>query len=187
MKEIKLCHTTARRHHGSVSSIWQSKGQLEGVWGRDDAKLMRDTMSWRSYNAIQDGDGAEKLSRDLGEHAVLASHGDNVSTHEIKWRLIKADEIMRAPSDEMFVLARDFAQPIRCFTAPYFRYPDIAGRMGEQVRERSRRIMPEPNTLLDLYGLLVADGNMSFSDALHRLMRKEVVWEPLILKRSRTD
>jgi hypothetical protein len=34
--------------------------------------------------------------------------------------------------------------------------------------------MPEPKTLLDLYGLLVADGNMSFSDAIHRLMRKEV-------------
>jgi type IV secretion system protein VirD4 len=58
------------------------------------------------------------------------SNGDNVSTHEIKRRLIKADEIMRAPSDEMFVLARDFPQPIRCVTAPYFRYPDIAGRMA---------------------------------------------------------
>jgi hypothetical protein len=45
---------------------------------------------------------------------------------------------------------------------------------GERVRERSRRIMPEPKTLLDLYGLLVADGNKSFSDAIDRLMRKEV-------------
>jgi hypothetical protein len=36
--------------------------------------------------------------------------------------------------------------------------------------------MPEPKTLLDLYGLLVADGNMSFSDAIDRLMRKEVEW-----------
>jgi hypothetical protein len=34
--------------------------------------------------------------------------------------------------------------------------------------------MPEPTTLLDLYGLLVADGNMSFSDAIDRLMRKEI-------------
>jgi hypothetical protein len=34
--------------------------------------------------------------------------------------------------------------------------------------------MPAPKTLLDLYGLLVADGNMSFSDAIDRLMRKEV-------------
>ena len=34
--------------------------------------------------------------------------------------------------------------------------------------------MPEPKTLLDLYGMLVADGNMSFSDAIDRLMRKEI-------------
>jgi hypothetical protein len=34
--------------------------------------------------------------------------------------------------------------------------------------------MPKPKTLLDLYALLVADGKMSFSDAIDRLMRKEV-------------
>jgi type IV secretion system protein VirD4 len=110
---------------------------------------MRDTVSWRSYNAVQDGDVAEKLSRDLGEHAVMAysegdnsgqskpwgfalgsrSKGRNTNIHEIKRRLIKADEIMRAPADEMFVLARDFPYPIRCVSAPYFRYPEIARRM----------------------------------------------------------
>ena len=150
MKEIKLCHTTARKYRGTISTIWQSEGQMEGVWGPDDAKLMRDTVSWRSYNAIQDGTVAEKLSRDLGEHAVLAtsegdnqgrqkpfglrlpssSKGTNVNVHEIKRRLIKGDEIMRAPADEMFVLARDFPHPIRCVSAPYFRYPDIARVMG---------------------------------------------------------
>jgi type IV secretion system protein VirD4 len=113
------------------------------------ARTMRDTVAWRSYNAVQDGEVAEKLSRDLGEHAVIAyseglntgrqkpfgmalpssSRGTNLNTHEIKRRLIKADEIMRAPADQMFVLARDFAYPIRCWTAPYHRYPDIAGRM----------------------------------------------------------
>jgi type IV secretion system protein VirD4 len=150
MKEIKLCHTTARKYRGTISTIWQSEGQMEGVWGSDDAKLMHDTVSWRSYNAIQDGTVAEKLSRDLGEHAVLAtsegdnqgrqkpfglrlpssSKGTNVNVHEIKRRLIKGDEIMRAPADEMFVLARDFPHPIRCVSAPYFRYPDIARVMG---------------------------------------------------------
>jgi type IV secretion system protein VirD4 len=150
MKEIKLCHTTARKYRGSLCQLFQSEGQLEGIWGRDDAKLMRDTVSWRSYNAIQDGDVAEKLSRDLGEHAVLAfsegtntgkqrqamawmgssSRGDNLNTHEIKRRLIKADEIMRAPADEMWLLARDFPYPIRCATAPYFRYPDLARTMA---------------------------------------------------------
>jgi type IV secretory pathway TraG/TraD family ATPase VirD4 len=150
MKEIKLCHTTARKYLGTISTIWQSEGQMEGVWGPDDAKLMHDTVSWRSYNAIQDGTVAEKLSRDLGEHAVVAtsegdnqgrqkpfglrlpssSKGTNVNVHEIKRRLIKGDEIMRAPADEMFVLARDFPHPIRCVSAPYFRYPDIARVMG---------------------------------------------------------
>jgi type IV secretion system protein VirD4 len=149
MKEIKLCHTTARKYRGAVSTIWQSEAQLEDVWGREGAKTMRDTVSWRSYNAVQDGDVAEKLSRDIGEHAVMAysegdnsgqskpwgfalgsrSKGRNTNIHEIKRRLIKADEIMRARADEMFVLARDFPHPIRCVSAPYFRYPEIARRM----------------------------------------------------------
>ena len=145
LKEIRLCHATARKYRGAVSTIWQSEGQLEGVWGKDDAKMLRDTVAWRSYNAVQDGSVAEQLSRDIGEHAVMAwsegsnsgqqrnpmawmgskSEGENVSQHEIKRRLIKADEIMRAPADEMFVLVRDFPHPIRCFSAPYFRYPDL--------------------------------------------------------------
>lgn len=151
MKEIRLCHTTARKYGGAICSIWQSEGQMEATWGREDAKLMRDTLSWRSYNSIQDGDIAEKLSRDMGEHAVLAySEGDNqgqskrfgialpssnrgrnLNTHEIKRRLIKADEIMRAPADTMFVLARDFPNPIKCCSAPYFRYPEIAQHMAD--------------------------------------------------------
>lgn len=149
LKEIMLCHTTARKYRGAVNSLWQSEGQLEEVWGKEGAKTMRDTVSWRSYNAIQDGDVAEKLSRDLGEHAVMAysegsnigtqrqpfswlgsrSRGGNVNVHEIKRRLIKADEIMRAPADQMWVLARDVPWPIQAYTAPYFRYPDIARRM----------------------------------------------------------
>jgi type IV secretion system protein VirD4 len=150
LKEIRLCHATAAKYRGVVSTIWQSEGQIEGVWGKDDAKMLRDTVSWRSYNAVQDGSVAEQLSRDLGEHSVLAysegdnqghqkpwgmalpsqSHGTNVNVHEIRRRLIKADEIMRAPADEMFVLARDFPNPIRCVSAPYFRYPGIARRMS---------------------------------------------------------
>jgi type IV secretion system protein VirD4 len=51
--------------------------------------------------------------------------------HEIRRRLIKADEIMRAPADEMLVLARDFANPIRCVTAPFFRYPEISALMND--------------------------------------------------------
>ena len=150
LKEIMLCHTTARKYRGCVQTLWQSEAQLEDTWGREGAKTMRDTVSWRSYNAVQDGDVAERLSRDLGEHGVMAwsegtnsgnqrnpmawmgskSTGNNASQHEIRRRLIKADEIMRAPADDMFVLARDFGHPIRCCSAPYFRYPGIAGKMN---------------------------------------------------------
>jgi len=150
LKEILLCHTTARKYRGCVQTLWQSEGQLEEAWNRDGAKTMRDTVSWRSYNAVQDGDVAEKLSRDIGEHAVMAwsegdnqgrhkpwgialgsrSRGSNINHHEIKRRLIKPDEIMRAPADEMIVLTRDFPRPIRAGSAPYFRYPEIAGRMN---------------------------------------------------------
>jgi type IV secretion system protein VirD4 len=149
MKEILLMHTTARKYGAAVQTIWQSDAQIEAVWGREGAKTMRDTSSWRSYNAISDGDIAEKLSRDLGEHAVMAyseglntgsqkpwglhlpsaSYGSNTSMHEVKRRLIKADEIMRAEPDEMYVLVRGFPQPIRCVTAPYWRYPGLASQM----------------------------------------------------------
>jgi type IV secretion system protein VirD4 len=151
LKEIRLCHTTARKYAGCVSTIWQSEAQMEAVWGQDRAKEMRDTLSWRSYNAVQDGSIAEKLSRGLGEHGVMAysegdnsgqskpwglamgsrSKGRNTNVHEIKRRLIKGDEITRAPADEMYVIARDVPNPIRCVTAPYWRYPEIAQRMNK--------------------------------------------------------
>ena len=51
--------------------------------------------------------------------------------HEIKRRLVLASEITRADPDELFVLFRGFPYPIRCFAAPYFRYPNIAAAMNE--------------------------------------------------------
>lgn len=145
LNEVMLCHSTARKYRGCVQQIFQSEGQLEVVWGREGAKTMRDTLSWRSYNSIQDGEVAEKLSADIGEYGVMAysegintgrqkpwgphlpssSSGSNLNTHEIKRRVIKRDEILRSPADRMFVLARDFPWPIDCCTAPYYRYADL--------------------------------------------------------------
>lgn len=150
LNEIKLGYTTARKYGGLIQTLWQSEGQMEGVWGPDDAKMLRDSASWRAYGAVQDGNIAEKLSKDIGERSVMAysegsssgtqanqfafigsrSRGSNVNIHEIKRRLIKADEITRADPDELFVLARGFPYPIRCFAAPYFRYPSINAAMG---------------------------------------------------------
>lgn len=149
MKEIATAFATARKYRGTVSMLYQSEAQLDEVWGKEGARTMRDSASWRSYNGIQDGDVAERLSRDIGEHAVMAysegdnqgqskpfgfnlgssSRGSNVNAHEQKRSLISRAEILRAPADELFVLARDFPNPIRCNTAPYYRCPKIAGVM----------------------------------------------------------
>jgi type IV secretion system protein VirD4 len=149
LKEILLCYATARKYRGVICCAYQSEAQLADVFGVDGARTIRDSVTWRSYNAVQDGDVATKLSRDLGEYAVLAySEGDNRGTskssgpgagsssrgstqskHEIKRALVKADEIMRAPSDRMWVLLRNFPRPIECVTAPYYRYPEIARQM----------------------------------------------------------
>lgn len=150
LNEIKLGYTTARKYRGVIQTLWQSEGQMEGVWGKEDAKMLRDSSSWRSYGAIQDGEVAEKISRDIGDHSVMAyseganigrqmngsllsgsrSKGSNTNMHEIKRRLIKADEITRAPADQLFIFFRDFPYPIQAYAAPYFRYPEIDDYMN---------------------------------------------------------
>ena len=149
MKEIMLGHATARKYLGAINTIWQSEKQLEEVWGREGAGALRDMLAWRSYNAISDGDVAERLSKDLGSHGVLAysegvndgrqkpwglampssSRGSQTNTHEIKRSLVSRDEILRSPADMLYVLPRDYRMPIRCCTAPYFRFPWIANRL----------------------------------------------------------
>ena len=151
MKEILLFHKAARKYKCAIQTLWTSEADLDYTWGKDVAKILRDTSSWRSYSAIQDGDIAEKLSRDIGHHAVMAhsegenqgaqkpwlspipgsrSMGRNTNTHEIKRRLITADEILRSSANRMIVMARDFAWPIDAVSAPYFEQEDIRYRVN---------------------------------------------------------
>ena len=150
LNEIELFYTTARKYRGIIQTLWQSEGQMESIWGRDGAKMLRDSASWRAYGAVQDDSVAEALSKAMGERGVIAisegsnkgrqfggnawgssSRGDNTNMHEIKRRLILPSEITRADPDELFVLFRGFPHPIRCYAAPYFRYPNIALAMSE--------------------------------------------------------
>jgi type IV secretion system protein VirD4 len=158
MREIMLGYTTGRKYGAVMQTLWQSEGQMEGVWGKDDAKALRDSSSWRAYGAVQDPDVAETLSKALGEYGVMAysegdntgsqrqgmigngsrSKGRNASKHEIKRRLITATEITCAPPDEMFVKLRGEPHPIRCYAAPYFKYPEIAREMDANRFARVR-------------------------------------------------
>jgi type IV secretion system protein VirD4 len=157
LKEILLCYATARKYKGTIVCAYQSESQVTDVFGIEGGRTIRDSVTWRSYNAVQDGDVAEKLSRDLGTHAVLAwseggnrgrsrqfgkgmgssSTGTTQSTHEIKRRLISADEIMRSPINRMWIFLRNYPTPIDAFTAPYFQYPEIAELMKENPYRRT--------------------------------------------------
>jgi type IV secretion system protein VirD4 len=150
--ELRLCFTNGRKYNIMLRLNWQSEAQMRDVWGDKGAELIHDNISWRSYNAVQGGKVAEQLSKDIGEYSVMAysegdnsgwntprglgggfgsrSSGMNINKHEISRRVIKADEIMRSPANMMFVLMRDFPFPIRCFTAPYWKYPAIIEVMG---------------------------------------------------------
>ncbi len=146
-EEIALAHMAGRSYQICVGTIWPSEAKMEEIWTKSGRQMLFETSNWRSYNAVQDGEVAERLSADMGEYAVMAysegdntgnqrprgwfgslgskSSGFNVNKHEIKRRLVKRDEIMRSRADQMFVLVRDFPYPLTCFTTPYFRYPWI--------------------------------------------------------------
>jgi type IV secretion system protein VirD4 len=151
MREVELCLATARKYRGTLNLVFPSAADIETIWTKSGAQAMRDKCSWQSFNAIQDVETAERLSRALGSRGVLAysegvnsgaqkpwgmhmpssSSGTNANTHEVKRELMMPDEILRAPADQMYVLARDFPYAIRCWTAPYWRYPDIRDRMRD--------------------------------------------------------
>lgn len=174
MKEIMLCYATGRKYAATMSMIFPSEAIFEGVWGEQDAKAMRDLCSWRSYAAIQDGAIADKLSADFGEHGVISysegdskgrstqarswgssrNRGDTINRSEASRRLIKRDEILNAPSDVMFVRARDAGAGIMCYAAPYFKYPDVAQHMDSNRFKRKNDLQevsrPRIRQVLDL-------------------------------------
>jgi type IV secretion system protein VirD4 len=163
MAELMDFHITARKYRGAVQLIYQSEAQLDRVWGKDDARVIRDSWSWRSHNAIQDGDIAERLEKDLGRHGVMAysegtnrgrskrfgfalpsnSEGGNVNVHEIAVPLCSRAQILRLPATKIIVHARDFPNPILAETAPYYLYPEVAQLMDKNrfVVERT----PDPH------------------------------------------
>ena len=57
------------------------------------------------------------------------NRGSNVKHTKSNDGLIKADEILRAPADEMFVLAQGLPSADPMSTAPYWRYPAVASLM----------------------------------------------------------
>ena len=149
MAEIMLMYATGRKYGAVMQMMLQSDFQLTEAWGRDRAAVLRNCCSWMSYNSIQDFDTAKRLSDTLDTHGVKASStghnqgtsaqwgtltpnvskGSVESLHEIKRALISPGEIMRAPSDRMWVTALGKPYIAQCAAAPFYHYPAIRNRM----------------------------------------------------------
>lgn len=128
----------------TLQFLYQSQGQAKTIWGEDGLITLFNNVTWRGYASIRDETTAEAVSREYGEIGVLAysegsnqgisrppgigwgsrSTGDNTNVHEIKRRLIMAQELKQAPADDLFVLSPHGNMRLRM--PLYFRRPDLA-------------------------------------------------------------
>jgi type IV secretion system protein VirD4 len=92
----------------------------------DTARELQDTIG--TYGVLATSEGKNRGSSGTGIFQGSSSAGRNENVHEIKRPLIFAAELMRARTDDLFVIPRS-AAPIRCGRAIYFRRPELVGRV----------------------------------------------------------
>lgn len=145
MKILETARDAGRKYGITLQLLYQSVGQLEKQWGKEGKREWYDSVSHRSYAAVQDLDTAKELEETFGNYAVMAtsegsntgssgksfntdsrSKGSNTSYHEISRPLIRREELMNdCRTDETFIIIRG-AKPLRCGRAIYFRRPELA-------------------------------------------------------------
>ncbi|HUZ62961.1 MAG TPA: type IV secretory system conjugative DNA transfer family protein [Acetobacteraceae bacterium] len=153
MAVLQQARDAGRKYGITLQLLYQSAGQLEDAWGQHEKRAWYDSVSWRAYAAVRDEKTARELSDAFGTYGVIAysegdnagrhsgqslaaiggrSRGQNTNRHEIKRRLIAADELLQdTRADELFIIAG--GRPIRCGRAIYFRRPE-----AEAVVQESR-------------------------------------------------
>jgi len=159
MKILEVARDAGRKYGITLQLLYQSEDQLAQQWGRQGRNAWFDSVSWRSYAAIQNLETAKSVSDMAGGHSVMAesegrnsgsqgkpleagsrSRGTSTNRHEMSRALIRPDELTQdVRGDEAFVFARG-ARPLRCGRAIYFRRPELraaveASRFHKQAAE----------------------------------------------------
>lgn len=148
MNVLDLVLGTGRKYGLTLQMAWLSEAEITETYGDGALDYWFENVSWRAYGAIRGRKTAEGVSKELGEYAVIAtSEGDNTGSsgkpaeigsrssgtsanrHEVARALIKADELMEARDDELFVIAR--GRKLRCGRALYFRRPEMVEKTSE--------------------------------------------------------
>lgn len=119
----------------------QSEKQLEMVYGRTRAAVIREAIQIRMYSHLSSGEAAQNLERELGKYTVATAsvnsgtgRQDSSSRSLVGRSLLTADEIAALPIGE-WIVKKSGLPPIRAKLTPYDRtFPQIrpSGYTGEE-------------------------------------------------------
>lgn len=123
--------------------IFQSKSQVEGVYGKDGAKDIFANMACQVEYTPTEQDQAEELSRKLGTQTVKGKSvsrnrgkggGGSVSTSDQSRALMLPQELKEMDAEKEIIFFRR-TPPIFCDKAFYYTSPDVFGKRMKRVEE----------------------------------------------------
>ncbi|UZA49978.1 type IV secretory system conjugative DNA transfer family protein (plasmid) [Moraxella bovis] len=123
--------------------IFQSKSQVEGVYGKEGAKDIFANMACQVEYTPTEQDQAEELSRKLGTETVKGKSvsrnrgkggGGSVSTSDQSRALMLPQELKEMDAEKEIIIFRR-THPIFCDKAFYYTSPDVFGKRMKRVEE----------------------------------------------------
>lgn len=126
--------------------IFQSKSQVEGVYGKEGAKDIFANMACQVEYTPTEQEAAEELSRKLGTQTVKGKSisrnrgkggGGSVSTSDQSRALMLPQELKEMDADKQIVFFRR-TPPILCDKAFYYKSPDVFGKRMKKVEQPAK-------------------------------------------------
>lgn len=123
--------------------IFQSKSQVEGVYGKEGAKDIFANMACQVEYTPTEQDQAEELSRKLGTETVKGKSvscnrgkggGGSVSTSDQSRALMLPQELKEMDAEKEIIFFRR-TPPIFCDKAFYYTSPDVFGKRMKRVKQ----------------------------------------------------
>ena len=145
--------------------IFQSKSQVEGVYGKEGAKDIFANMACQVEYTPTEQDQAEELSRKLGTQTVKGKSvsrnrgkggGGSISTSDQSRALMLPQELKEMDAEKEIIFFRR-TPPIFCDKAFYYTSPDVFGKRMKRVEEPAQGLdIPAKHQppILDVVGML---------------------------------
>ena len=141
--------------------IFQSKSQVEGVYGKEGAKDIFTNMACQVEYTPTEQDQAEELSRKLGTQTVKGKSvsrnrgkggGGSVSTSDQSRALMLPQELKEMDAEKEIIFFRR-TPPIFCDKAFYYTSPDVFGKRMKRVEEPAQGLDIAPKHQLPILNI----------------------------------